>query len=226
LGLFATGVEVLAASECDSANLRLLELLPELPLARTVPVESYQNWYREGSEAVRVRAEQLTQSLAESLAEEGAQRWKKVEQLLASLPAGGDPNRGMQVFRSTQAACSSCHQVAYVGGLIGPDMSRIGSTRSRRELLEAIAFPSARQEQSYRSEKFALIDGRVLGGLVEETAGDWLMLRTGPEQRVKIRRDEIEERAASDLSLMPAGIVEALTPEQLADLLAFLESRK
>jgi putative membrane-bound dehydrogenase-like protein len=226
LGLFATGVEVLAASECDSANLRLLELLPELPLARTVPVESYQNWYREGSEAVRVRAEQLTQSLAESLAEEGAQRWKKVEQLLASLPAGGDPNRGMQVFRSTQAACSSCHQVAYVGGLIGPDMSRIGSTRSRRELLEAIAFPSARQEQSYRSEKFALIDGRVLSGLVEETAGDWLMLRTGPEQRVKIRRDEIEERAASDLSLMPAGIVEALTPEQLADLLAFLESRK
>jgi hypothetical protein len=43
---------------------------------------------------------------------------------------------------------------------------------------------------------------------------------------VKVRRAEIEERVPSDVSLMPAGIMDALSPEQLADLLAFLESRK
>lgn len=226
LDFFSTGVEVLAGTGLDRPNRRLLELLPELPLARTIPLENYRNSYSGLSLPSRELAERLVQQLAQVQAREDAQRWEKIDQLIERIPESGDPNRGMQVFRATQAACSSCHQVAYVGGAIGPDLSRIGSTRSRRELLEAIAFPSARQEQSYRSEKFALVDGRVVSGLVEEAAGEWLTIRTGPEQRVKVRRAEIEERVPSDVSLMPAGIMDALSPEQLADLLAFLESRK
>jgi putative heme-binding domain-containing protein len=148
-----------------------------------------------------------------------------LDELERRLPAG-EPLRGMQVFRSTKAACAACHQVAYVGGTSGPDLSRIGSTRTERELLEAIVYPSNRIEQSYQPIKVQLTDGRVFNGLVERQDSTTLELITGPDQRIRLAVTEIEERQPSSVSVMPTGIHETLSDQQLADLLAFLKSRR
>ncbi|MFM7118450.1 MAG: hypothetical protein ACKO0N_17625, partial [Planctomycetota bacterium] len=214
-------VQLFATQADTDLNLALLKQLELIPLAKTIAPDQLRELYRPRGAELLAAAENLLSQLASPTADTAAE----VDSLLASLPEG-EPLRGLQVFRSTQAACSNCHQIAYVGGQIGPDLSRIGATRTRRELLEAIAFPSNRQEQSYRAEKFALIDGRVISGLVEERDGKQLTIRTGIDQRTRIEVDEIEQRLPSDLSLMPAGITAALTPQQLSDLLAFLESKR
>ena len=214
-------VQLFATQADTDLNLALLKQLELIPLAKTIAPDQLRELYRPRGADLLAAAENLLSQLASPTADTAAE----VDSLLASLPEG-EPLRGLQVFRSTQAACSNCHQIAYVGGQIGPDLSRIGATRTRRELLEAIAFPSNRQEPSYRAEKFALIDGRVISGLVEERDGNQLTIRTGIDQRTRIEVDEIEQRLPSDLSIMPAGITAALTPQQLSDLLAFLESKR
>jgi putative heme-binding domain-containing protein len=93
-------------------------------------------------------------------------------------------------------------------------------------LLEAILFPSARLEQSYTPLRVLTADGQVLNGLVARDSGDSLELITGPNQRVTIAREDIEQRLPSPVSIMPAGLEQQLSLEELADLLTLLESTK
>src|SRR5699024_875900 len=133
----------------------------------------------------------------------------KLDALLAQLKSG-DAARGFQVFRSTKAACSACHRIGYVGGQVGPELSRIGSTRTRRALLEAIVFPSARLEQSYTPLRVLTVNGQVLNGLVARDSGGSLELITGANQRVTIADEDIEQRLPSPVSIMPAGLEQQL----------------
>lgn len=138
----------------------------------------------------------------------------------------GDAARGFQVFRGSKAACSACHRIGYVGGLIGPELSRIGATRTRRALLEAIVFPSARLEQSYTPTRVLTVDGQVINGLVARDSDGSLELITSATQRVTVPHADIEQRLPSPVSIMPAGLEQQLTLDELADLLTLLESAK
>ena len=69
-------------------------------------------------------------------------------------------------------------------------------------------------------------DGRVFNGLVQRETEDELTLATGPDKEVRITRSEIEEIKRSKTSVMPAGLDKQLTPQQLADLVEFLKTRK
>jgi putative heme-binding domain-containing protein len=62
--------------------------------------------------------------------------------MFAELP-NGDVRRGHEVFNRPKLACTACHAIGYLGGKVGPDLTRIGAVRAKRDLLEAIAFPSA-----------------------------------------------------------------------------------
>jgi putative heme-binding domain-containing protein len=148
-----------------------------------------------------------------------------VDRWMAELPAG-DPKQGYHVFRSDKAACSACHRIGYVGGNAGPILSQIGRTRSRRDLIEAISFPSARLEQSYRSTKIRTTEGEVLNGLIVEESATSITLQIAADRRVTVQRDEIEASEPSSVSIMPAGLDEQLTRQELADLIAFLENAK
>ena len=149
----------------------------------------------------------------------------KVQDWLGKL-LPGDPKRGYHVFRSSKATCSACHQVGYIGGNVGPVLSRIGQTRSKRELLEAILFPSARLEQAYRSTKVLLQDGEVVQGLVVSETPKELVLQVSADKRRSIDISDIERREPSNVSIMPAGLESQLSLEELSDLLAFLENAK
>lgn len=149
----------------------------------------------------------------------------KVQLWLGKLLVG-DPMQGYHVFRSSKATCSACHQVGYVGGNVGPILSKIGQSRSRRDLLEAILFPSARLEQAYRSTKVLLQDGEVLQGLVVSETPKELVLQVSVDQRRSIETSEIQLREPSNVSIMPAGLEAQLSLQELSDLIAFLENAK
>ena len=146
----------------------------------------------------------------------------KLDGLLAKLPQG-DVVRGQAVFNGSETACLSCHTIGYDGGRIGPDLTRIGEIRERRDLLEAIVFPSASFVRSYEPI-VAMTSSESITGVPIEESGTHLLLAVSADEQVRIPRADVEEVRPGTVSVMPAGLDEHLSTGQLADLLAFLEA--
>ena len=150
---------------------------------------------------------------------------KAFETLLQSLPAG-DPVRGHAVFAGKTGSCTSCHAMAYVGGKIGPDLSHIGKIRTPHDLLEAIVRPSASFVRSYEPSVVVTTDGRSFQGVIREEAGDLLAVQTTATNVERVPRDMVESIEPGRVSIMPQGYDRLLSPQELADLVAFLHRAK
>ncbi|HJT35777.1 MAG TPA: PVC-type heme-binding CxxCH protein [Pirellulales bacterium] len=172
-------------------------------------------------EAIQPEAEKLYARLSAGAAEQKA----RLEELLESLPTG-DVRRGQAVFNSAKAACVSCHTIGYLGGKLGPDLTRIGQVRNRRDLLESIVFPSASLVRSYEPVMVVTDDGRTENGLLTKDGADEVVLVKSPTEQIHIARDRIEEMQPGKISIMPQGLEQQITPQQLADLVAFLQACK
>ncbi len=217
-----TSVEAINRLSIDALDESMLNMLADLPTARTLSMDQLLNLYRKRGEKLRKLAEQVIAKLSRADSDVES----KVDAILAKL-GPGDPIRGLQLFRSSKAACSSCHRLGYVGGEIGPELTRIGGSRTRRALLEAILFPSARLEQSYQPVRVLTLDGQVYNGILKNSStSKTLDLQLSADKTISIAIAEIERQEPSQVSIMPAGMLELLTPEELADLLALLESGK
>lgn len=153
------------------------------------------------------------------------QQRQKVDSLLASFPAG-DIRRGQAVFNGAKAACRTCHSVGYVGGKVGPDLTKIGGIRTERDLLEAIVFPNLSFVRSYEPVTVAMKDGQVLSGIVQGEDTDTLTVVSNATQSTRIPKAEIDEIAPGTVSVMPAGLDRQLSDQELADLVTYLRSSK
>ncbi|HEV3440434.1 MAG TPA: PVC-type heme-binding CxxCH protein [Gemmata sp.] len=171
--------------------------------------------------AVRDEAEKLYAELAEARKDEQA----KLEKLLTELKPG-DIRRGQLVFNSQKTQCIACHKVGYVGGLIGPDLTRIGSIRTERDLLEAIVFPSASFVRSYEPMRVLTTDDRTFNGIIKKDAPDEVIIVVAADKEERIARADIASISPSTVSLMPSGLDQQLSQQDLADLIAFLKACK
>lgn len=213
-------IEAVASAGVDELNRALLTELLDLPAARTLSEGFLRNTFRQQSEEIRgvahatdLQLRQPPTAIAVSL-----------QDTLARL-GEGDQVRGLQLFRSAKANCIACHQMGYVGGSIGPELTRIGGSRTREALLEAILFPSARIEQSYQAERILTIDGQVYHGLTRADRNA-IEVQVAADRSVRVELSDIEQRERSEISIMPAGLLELLSLQEIADLLALLESAK
>jgi putative heme-binding domain-containing protein len=152
----------------------------------------------------------------------GTQR-KHIEELMP-LVAKGDVRRGHAVFYSSKAACSSCHRMGAAGGTTGPDLTHVGDTRTERDLLESILYPSLSFVRSYEPVVVTTQDGKVINGLIRNETAKEYVLATGPDQEARIARDEVDEIQPGTVSVMPAGLEKQLTSGELADLVMFLKN--
>ncbi|MEZ6071078.1 MAG: HEAT repeat domain-containing protein [Pirellulales bacterium] len=152
-------------------------------------------------------------------------QFRQVDDVLATVESG-DTRRGLKVFKSTKAACFTCHALGYLGGSVGPDLSHIGRIRSDRDLVEAILFPSASFVRSYEPVTIATSDGKVVNGLLRDETKDFVEITIDAERTVRVAKTDIEERAAGTVSVMPTGFGQQLTPQEIADLIAFLRNNK
>jgi putative membrane-bound dehydrogenase-like protein len=154
-----------------------------------------------------------------------AKQREKLEALIKDLPAG-DVGRGHKVFNGVKAACATCHKIGYVGGTSGPDLTRIGSIRTERDLLESIVFPSLSFVRSYEPVNVATLDGRQFNGILKKDAPDEIVLVVDATKEERIARSNIETLKPGTVSVMPAGLDQQLTKQDLADLVAFLRAAK
>ncbi len=150
---------------------------------------------------------------------------ERLGELLHRLP-DGDIRRGQQVFHSSKAACFTCHAMGYRGGDIGPDLTRIGRIRTRRDLLEAIVFPSLSFVRSYEPLSITTKAGLTIQGVVKDENTERLLLVNDQRKFIEVARADIELAAPGRVSVMPSGLDQLLSEGELADLLAFLEAAR
>jgi len=146
-----------------------------------------------------------------------------VADVLARVPSA-DPARGARLFTDARGAnCGACHRAGDLGvGGIGPELSDIGVRSQPAAIVESILSPSATIIEGYRVSTLVLDDGRSITGLVLDDTPDSVRVIDAAGRSTSIRKDAIETRAVQQVSLMPAGYERTLTPEELADLVAFL----
>jgi putative membrane-bound dehydrogenase-like protein len=156
---------------------------------------------------------------------DAAKQAQRLEELLAAAQ-GGDVARGQTVFNSGRAACLSCHAIGYIGGRIGPDLTRIGQVRGERDLLEAIVFPSASFARGYESVIVYRRSGQALSGVLRSDAPDEVIVFDAAGTETRIPRPDVADIQPGTVSLMPPGLGEILTRQELADLLAFLRAAR
>jgi putative membrane-bound dehydrogenase-like protein len=134
--------------------------------------------------------------------------------------AQADRSQGRVVYNKV---CASCHKMYGHGGEIGPDLT--GSGRDNLDyLLENMVDPSATVGADFRMSVLEMADGRVLNGLVRTRNDRTITLQTQTESLTLDRKD-VEQIKQSPLSLMPEGLLDPLTPEQVRDLFGYLNQR-
>jgi putative membrane-bound dehydrogenase-like protein len=148
---------------------------------------------------------------------------ERLEKMLPTLK-DGDVRRGQAVFNNPKAACAACHTIGYVGGKAGPDLTRVGQIRNERDLLESIVFPSASFVRGYEPIQVTTKSGKTFSGVLRKDAPDEVVLAVAADLEVRIAREDIEEIQPGTVSIMPSGLDQQLTPQQLADLIAFLKA--
>ncbi|HEY8750576.1 MAG TPA: HEAT repeat domain-containing protein [Tepidisphaeraceae bacterium] len=136
----------------------------------------------------------------------------------------GDPTTGKELF--TRLGCIACHTTSADEAPKGPFLGGIGQRYNRAELCESIMKPSAKIAQGFETQYFRKKDGEVLEGFVTRESGDELELRNATGVPITLKKTDIDRRGKRDTSIMPEGLVAQITPQDLANLIAFLESTK
>ncbi len=130
----------------------------------------------------------------------------------------GDPAAGQAVFRKL---CAQCHKIYGEGQDVGPDIT-LNGRNDFNQLISNVFDPSLVIGQGYQATTVAITDGRVLSGLLAEDSKDRVILRIQGGKVETISRSEVEEMKTSPLSLMPEDVEAQLTPQEIADLFAYL----
>lgn len=137
----------------------------------------------------------------------------------------GDPAAGRAWFvESSASQCRSCHRADGVGRAVGPDLDKIATRRTPAALLDSLLDPNKEVEPAFQAYSVLTVDGQQLTGLVVERTDAAVTLRAADGTVSRIPADSIERMQPQPQSLMPSGLVETMTAEQLADLLAYLSS--
>ncbi len=144
----------------------------------------------------------------------------------AVLALKGDPSRGEKLFWSQPVQCGRCHRINERGTAVGPDLSTIGKSRSREDLLISVLEPSRRIESRYASYVVAMTNGAVFTGLLVSRDEKRVVLRTSEGKEIVLVAKDVEELRPLRTSVMPDGQLADLTAQEAADLIDYLASLK
>ena len=185
--------------------------------------------------------EVATISREKLIADSNADQRKAVEAMVSEMPEAdlsiqklieerrngfnaftANAGRGKELF---ELLCRNCHQLDGQGSLIGPQLDGIGN-RGAERLFEDILDPNRNVDPAFRSVNLVLKNGNVESGLFRREEGAVLVLANAAGQEFTVPKNKVERRVESNQSLMPSNFGEALTEQQLNDLIAFVLSRK
>jgi putative membrane-bound dehydrogenase-like protein len=173
-------------------------------------------------------SEKLTKKLVEvwgTLRQTPAEKLERIadykRKLTPETLAQADLVAGRELFKKN---CANCHRLFGEGEKIAPDLT--GSNRDNLDyLLINMIDPSAEVPQTFKVSVVVMQDGRVLTGVLGRDDGETVDLQTAQE-KLTLRKADIEETKSSPLSLMPDGLIEKLSDAQVRDLIGYLQAAR
>ncbi len=149
----------------------------------------------------------------------------KAEDLAARIATlSGVPARGRAIY--DEAQCALCHRFAGEGGAVGPDLTGAGTRYSRADLVRSLVEPSAVISEQYQAHVLTRKNGETLSGRITGESAIVLAVLVDPINGVTldVPKADLQSREASKVSPMPEGLLNPFTPEDIADLLAYLQA--
>ena len=182
------------------------------------------------SHRVDRRAAQLIHDwIADMTVEEKFVRDWRVEDLVRSL-AESDNQRsvksGQEIY--LKLGCQQCHRLRGEGGGAGPDLTELTRKSKPPELIESIVLPSKKVAPEFATTAIQTVDGQVILGRIERETESVVVIRTANAfaEPVTVAKDDIEERALTNKSIMPSGLLNSLEEHEILDLMAYLLSER
>lgn len=151
-----------------------------------------------------------------------ANRREVAQRYEPALTMTGDIERGRAVFAKT---CAKCHRLNGVGHRVGPDISDV-TNRPKDALLHDILDPNRKVEPRFAEYSVVTTEGRLFNGLLVGESDESLVLRRPEGKEDAIDRLDIDVLKATGKSLMPEGVEKEIDVAAMADLLAYLTSRR
>ncbi len=138
------------------------------------------------------------------------------------LAARPDSAVGLKVF---EKHCAACHQIANKGSRIGPQLDGIG-IRGLDRLLEDTLDPNRNVDQAFRTTVLVLKNGQTVTGLLLKEEGEILVLADQQGKELRIPKGSVEERSNSQMSPMPANLIDQIAEPDFYSLIAYLLSQR
>ena len=143
--------------------------------------------------------------------------------LVTAVQSSGNIEAGEAVYRRHKLACMKCHAIGGSGGRVGPDLVSIGGSAQIDYLINSLLDPNDKVKEGYQTLVVVTDEGKTYSGIkVRQTDND-LILRDAEDRETAIPLDTIDQQV-NGASLMPAGLTEQLTRQELIDLVRFLSA--
>ncbi|REJ93706.1 MAG: heme-binding protein [Planctomycetota bacterium] len=134
----------------------------------------------------------------------------------------GNLEQGRLAYQA--AKCASCHRFGREGEDIGPDLTTISRRFHNKEILEAIVYPSHVISDRYATQTVITVDGQTYTGIVQLADDEHIEVLQSDGEKVSLSKSEVEELAPNKTSIMPSGLLDTLSEQQVVDLFHYLSS--
>jgi putative heme-binding domain-containing protein len=153
--------------------------------------------------------------------------WKFEELAAAVEPLQGRSfSNGKQLFQV--ANCVACHKLNGTGFEFGPDLTKLDPKLKPADVLRDVLDPSSKINDKYYAYVIETQDGKAITGLILEETADAVKVVENPLAKtppVVLKKSDIADRKKSPTSIMPKGLLDKLTREEVLDLLAYVIAR-
>jgi putative heme-binding domain-containing protein len=178
------------------------------------------------AELNRVRWPEIKEEASKLLPPLRAQQAQPLPSVAELLKMKGDAANGARIFSSPTVGCANCHRVKGQGIDVGPDLSEIGSKLAKEACYQSILDPSAGISFGYEAWQLELSSGDEAYGLIVSESPDEIALKSAGGFVTRYKKSDIRKREQMKLSIMPAGLEQSMSAQELVDLVEYLVSLK
>ena len=165
----------------------------------------------------------------ELLADIGKERDWKLDELIDSVkPLEGPRSFDVGHNAFTVSSCVACHKLGGQGQQVGPELTKLETDkRDPEHILRSLISPSEKIDEKFQQHQFFLNSGKTVTGMIVKETPDAYTIVDNPLAKTKpivIAKDDVDEKVASKLSIMPTGLLGKLTREEILDLIAYIHT--
>ena len=210
----------LAGGEAETLLGGLLDKLVAKQLAGEIQLDVIEAANKSGSAALRAKVAKFEASFAAT---------DELAKYRTAL-LGGNAESGQKIFREkAQTQCLRCHKCEIGDSVVGPELTRIGATKDRADLLESVVLPNKKIAEGFETLVLTLTNGDIVAGTVASQDATGVKLKVADAQgKVQVQTvplAQIKERQAAPSPMAP-GMGEMLTRAELRDLIEYLATLK